>query len=311
MQVPEPGDVAQKAGRPGDAALVREVGGEGLVGDERLVELDADERPRTDTEEDRPRPCERRSGNGGTGVVCRPGDDGGLSEPCLIGGLRRDAAQLRAGRNDLREDVGRDVQTLEQIAGPAPFDRVVALGGRGVRQLGRPAAAQPVVEQVRHEQDPVGGCECRTLLRGQRGEFEDRVDRQELDPRAVVELACGNTFERRRERLGTSRVAIVNGILEQAIVGVDQPEVDAPRVDGDRVDSRFTPGRAQPVQDVAAKIADVPAQRTGRSDRLVREPVGLGHGERPSVEPTECHSTALSPEIDRRHRRHQLVSPSL
>ena len=50
VQKPEPGDVAQQSERPGDTALVREIGVEGGVVDERLVELDADERPRADAE---------------------------------------------------------------------------------------------------------------------------------------------------------------------------------------------------------------------------------------------------------------------
>jgi len=50
------------------------------------------------------------------------------------------------------------------------------------------------------------------------GELEDRVDRQQLDARPVVELTGGNTFENAPEGRRAPRVAIVNRIREQAIL---------------------------------------------------------------------------------------------
>ena len=51
VQQPEAGDVPQHAERAADAALVRQIGLERVVGDEGALALDADERPRADAQE--------------------------------------------------------------------------------------------------------------------------------------------------------------------------------------------------------------------------------------------------------------------
>jgi hypothetical protein len=74
VQQPEPGDVSEQAEGPGDAALVRQVGREGLVGDQRFVDLETDQRPRPDAEEGRIGLSEWHGGDGRAGVVRGDGD---------------------------------------------------------------------------------------------------------------------------------------------------------------------------------------------------------------------------------------------
>ncbi len=108
--------------RPGDAALVRQVGREGLVGDQRLRELDADERPRADAEIDGAGPAQRHGRDRGRRVVRRDGDHARAeaSSPTP------ESAEPVPG-DDLRQQPDGDVEALEQVGRPAARARVEAL----------------------------------------------------------------------------------------------------------------------------------------------------------------------------------------
>src|SRR5205809_563319 len=80
---------------------------------------------------------------------------------------------------------------------------------------GRPASAEPVMKEIRDQQEPIGGGKGGIVLSGHRGELEDGVDRQKLDARPVVELARRNTLEHRSKGRRTPVIAVVDGILQQ------------------------------------------------------------------------------------------------
>ena len=116
-------------------------------------------------------------------------------QPQVVGDAGRQRPKRRARRNDLREDRRRNVEPLQEIGRPAFGGRVVALGRSRVRELGRLAAAEPEMEQVRDQQQPSGRLEGAIMLGRHCCELEDRVDREQLDAGALIELARGNPVE--------------------------------------------------------------------------------------------------------------------
>ena len=189
VEQPQARDVAEQAERSRDTALVRQIGCEGLIVDQRLLCLDSDERPRADAEECGAGPSEGHRSHRRSGVVRRDCDDRRPVQPrCLadIGGAGPSCVPGATISGNRRAGMSR--RSSRSVAQP-PCARVVALRRRRVRELGRAAAAEPVVDEVRDEQQRLGGLERGIVLIGHRGELEHRVDRHQLDPRALIELA--------------------------------------------------------------------------------------------------------------------------
>ena len=111
VQEPEAGDVAEQAGRPGDATFVGQVRGEGPVVDQRRVELQADERPRAGADVGGARLPEGNGGDRRGGVVRRRGNH---LRPAQSG-LAVDRAERCPRRHDLRQDPGGDAEPVEQV----------------------------------------------------------------------------------------------------------------------------------------------------------------------------------------------------
>ena len=175
------------------------------------------------------------------------------------GSLER--AEARSGLHDLGQESRRDVEPLDEVARPAARPRVEALRRAGVRPLRAPDTAEPRVHQVRDQQDRVGDVERGVRLVRHGRELEDRVDREQLDARAVVELPRGDPLEHAVDGPGPTTVPVVDGIPQQAPGTVDEPEVDRPRVDTDRGDRSAQRGcRAQPVEHLAVEAEDVPVK---------------------------------------------------
>ncbi len=120
VQEPEARDVAEQPERPADAALVGQVRGErSRRRSTARSRSDADERPRADAEEHGAGRAERHGDDRRGGVVRRARDDARAGEASRLGDLRRERAEERSGRNDLREEARRDVEPLEQVGRPA------------------------------------------------------------------------------------------------------------------------------------------------------------------------------------------------
>ena len=89
------------------------------------------------------------------------------------------------------------------------------------------------MEQVRDQQQPSGRLERAIMLGGHCCELEDRVDRQQLDAGALIELARGNPVEQQCRGCSPPGVPVVGRRLDQFVAVVEQAEVDGPRVDGE------------------------------------------------------------------------------
>jgi hypothetical protein len=132
----------------------------------------------------------------------------------------------------LRQQPRGHLEPLEHIERPGPRTRVEALRRGRVGELRRERTAEPVVHQIRDQEQRLGGLECRVGLRGHGPQLEDRVDRHQLDARALVEIPRGHLRKHAFHRAGTTVVAVVDRILQEAAVPVQQAEVDGPRIGG-------------------------------------------------------------------------------
>ena len=188
------------------------------------------------------------------GVVRADRDDGRRAEAGLGGDVGRERAEPRAGLDELGQEPRRDVEPFEQVARPRAGAGVEALRRRRVRPLADARPREPVVEEVGDHQQRLGGVERRVVVGRHRGELEDGVDRHELDPGALVQLAGRDALERRAERRRAPVVAVVHRVPDEAAAPVEEPEVDAPGVDPDRVDApAVRAGGAEAVEHVAVQ----------------------------------------------------------
>ena len=124
LHEPQAHDVLQEPDRPADAALVGVVVGERLLVDDRLVQLDAHQRPRAraDVAPVARLLAVRRHGGDGAGRVVAGGGDHRDARRRRTP-RRRAATTLpdhRAGRHDLRQDARRQAEFARACPSPTP-----------------------------------------------------------------------------------------------------------------------------------------------------------------------------------------------
>ena len=142
----------------------------------------------------------------------------------LQGNRFRHAATFKRWRYDKPpQDCG-----FEQIECPDTGSGIEALGCRRVGELRRPCAAEPVVHEIRYQEQRLRGIERRIAFGSHRTQLEHRVDRHELYPRALVELARGHLCEHAVHRLSPSRVAVVDGIPQKPPVTGKHSKIHGP-----------------------------------------------------------------------------------
>src|SRR5206468_3866574 len=134
------------------------------------------------------------------------------------------------------EDSAGDVEPLEKPDRPRTLARIEALRGRRVGELADTGARQPVVHEVRDQEQVLGDPQSWILVRCHRRELENRVDRDQLDAGPLVPLAARYAGEDAVDGARPPRVAVVARVLDQPAPAIEQPEVDRPGVDADGVD---------------------------------------------------------------------------
>ena len=309
LEEPQARDVAQVADGAVHPELVGEVGGPPLLGEDRSLQFDPDQRPgpRGDVGEVRGAGGDRH--HRGRGVVRahrhqrRPGRgaDVPAQPPHHVPGFDEFGQQAPRG----------DPETLRQqvqaAVGPPPEAHVHQAGGGGVGQLGDPFPRQPVAEQVGDEQQVPGRCQLGAPGGG--GELEERVEgldleavrRVEVDRWAVGEDPFGNPVG--------AAVPVVHRVARQGTVGVEQAVVHRPGVDADRGQALALGGPPQSGGDPGEERQNVPVQdlalprRDG--DRCVGEPGHLLGPQPGSVEGPGDHPSAGGTQVDRRVHGHR------
>ncbi len=239
-------DVAQEPDASQCALLVGEPGGlRGDAGVGKLL-LATDEQPGPGRHE-----CLTGSGTAEDrrgGVVTADEVDGNPPPRAHLGSRREDGGQARAGESD----------RSAQLRGPVAGRQVEEPGGAGARALRHDLTGQ-VRDDEFGEHDDVRG--ARELLRVVRGQLEDRVDRQELHARQLVEPTLADPLDDAAVA-ARPRVAVRDRRLQELTVLVEQPVVDAPRVDPDRRDRADGERAVEPDVELRQQAVPLPTEHT-------------------------------------------------
>ena len=159
LEQPEAHDVAQVADPAVDAELVGEVRRAARLGQDRRLELDADQRPRPAgdvREAGRRRPARRR-----TRTPCRATRRGSRASTAREPGRRRPPRASSGPSGVARRAIGGKIargspSSLDQVGGPRPrVPTSNSAGRRRVRRLGGDDPGQPVADEVGDHQQPV------------------------------------------------------------------------------------------------------------------------------------------------------------
>ena len=295
LQQPQAGDVLEQPRRAADAALVGEVELAGARGNDWRAQLGAEQRPRARAQE-RAVTIRAHGGHGRAGVVARRRDDARAAERGVRVGT--DVADERSRLDHPRQNPRRHVQHLQQVGRPLPRPRVDELRRRGVGELGRHLAGQPVVHEVRDGAEGDGGVDEPRRRAAGGVELIQRVERQELDAGDGVDLVGRDAFEDGFHDAVGALVAIVVRVLQEDALLADERVVAAPGVDADAVDGRAG-GALHPLLELEPDAEDIPVERSVLPDRLVDEPVHLADVEHARAEPAEHGTAALGSEIER------------
>ena len=313
LQQPQAHDVAQVADRAVDAELVGEVGRAAVLGEHRLLELHADQRP--GAAGDVGEPVGRRRARRRRPRRCR------ATRPRSPAPARSSPVSASDVGAQLAEPVARLPQRREQVRGqPEPVDqrprptrrvrRVEQPGGGGVGDL---RARPPRSASRRAGRGSAAACGPRpaAAVSRRRGQLEHRVERQVLQPGDPVQLlGPDGGVHRRRPPSRAGRRGSAPGCRaarRRRRAGRSRPP--SCRCRRRRAGPRSRPAARSPSRIPAYSAEHVPVQRARRPHRPVREPVHLVQVEPVRADPGGHHPAAGGAEVDgragsaRRHRR--------
>ena len=265
LQEPQPHHVAQEAHPAVHATFVREVRRPAGVRDDRPVELDTHEAPRSarDVGEGI---AARRNADDRRGRVVRADVDHRRrrGEAGRFGDVVAERPEPVAGVGQVGEQPSREPERVDDVPGPGRRCRVEQAGRGGVRALRRRPAGQPGADEIGDEDHR--GC-IRERGFGLGRELVERVEGQELQARPRVETVRRHDRVDALDAAGGSLVTVVERLGDELTAGIEQPVIDAPCVDADAgqvVGSGR--GMAQSLEDLAPDGGGIPAQPLGRRD---------------------------------------------
>ncbi len=157
-----------------------------------------------------------------------------------------------------------------------------------MRELADLTAAQPVMQQVGEGEIRFGHFEQPPVRRRQTGELVERVERHELDARALEHGAARHALEDPVQHAIGAAVTVVDRVRQQFAVAVQKSEVHAPRIDADRRRAVF--GGLDALGDLVPEAQHVPIDRAVDGGGQVGEAVHFGLVEALAVEPHDHHA---------------------
>ena len=172
-------------------------------------------------------------------------------------------------------------------------------GGDGVLVL--LFAGQEEAQQIgRHEQG-LGVFQQPGTLVLQANELVERIERQALDPGAAIELGGRNAAAQLGLHGTAAHVAIVVGIAQELVGGIEQPVVEPPGIDaeGRQGIARLMRGHADGVFDLVQQTQDVPVDAVADARGNVRKAMHFANFERAVAQRAEHGPSAGGAEIDR------------
>ncbi len=209
------------------------------------------------------------------------------------------AADRLARAHERCEDGCRQPEPPDQLVVPLARLDADESGRRCVRALRELRTRELIGDEVGHEQQRIGQVEASALAFG--CELVERVEGQELQPVAAVQLRERDGRVHGLDTSGVPVVAVVEGLAEHA-VAPEQRVVDGPRVDADARGGRLGAERLpEPREHAAVQAREVPVQPRRESHRAVRKARDRSELERAgaaAVDAAEHHPAARRPEVD-------------
>ena len=232
--------------------------------------------------------------------MARRGEDGRGPQAGRGRHVSAEPAHDRTGIANLAEDVPGKIEAFEDAERPPSADGVVALRGRGDGPVDAEVSAEPVGEQVRHEEQPSGGAEERGPLLAEAQELVEGVERERLDAGGREDRFARHEAERLFLHARREVIAVMMGEAEESALGVEEREVDAPGVDAHAVNRACT-GRGRGAKahpNLTPDVRDVREESTRQPHGLAGEAMEFLEAKALTVEPPEHEAAAVGAEVD-------------
>ena len=263
---------------------------------DRRRRLDADQRPGSRADVG-PALFQRCCRDGAARVVRRGRDDVDRRKIQPARELRRKLSENGSRRDDRRQNRLGKIETAAELAVPLSGIDREHLRRRGVGPLSRHTAAQKVMKDVGHHQEPlrlagpapvVAVCE----------ELKERVEGLGRDSGAGKNLLTRDNLEDPLRYAARALVAVADRLLEKTARAVEETVVDGPCVDSDACDPAPAVGKfGEAIDDFRKERRCVPALVTAGTRDRGREAMKLFQLELLSAEPPQDHPPASSPQI--------------
>jgi hypothetical protein len=178
---------------------------------------------------------------------------------------------------------------------PGPRGDIEQTRRRGVGELSLPDTGEPVGDQVRDQQQARRGVQ-QALVPIDR-QLVERVERQELQAVGGVQFRRRNHLADRLDALRGALVPVVERRADDTVTA-QQGVVDGPGVDADADQVRLGRHRlAQPFENVAVELKNVPVQPVPGPNRHVRKAVHVLDLKPAGADPAEDDASAGRAEI--------------
>ena len=176
----------------------------------------------------------------------------------LIADLIGQFADLRSGRNDLREDILRKFQPVDHFIGPLALLRIEKLcrGCDGI--LGLLLSRKEVIEEVRHQDHLIRTVKQVFPVLQEIEQLECRIDLHELIACDLIELLPVDHLEAFFKHALCTAVTVVDRILKESALGIHQAEIHAPCINTNTLDLSAFLRFDKPLFDLKEKAEHIP-----------------------------------------------------
>ena len=284
-----------KVDRSTIAHLVGEIGLAGRLVDDRADELGPHQRP-TARAEKHPvlAAAHGQAGQRRSQFVRTRSDDLRLFQPRFLEDFRPQDAELRARRDDGREQLRRQPKRLEQGIRPGPGDRIVKLSGTRQRHFNARDTAQQKIEAVGDRHQPAA-LQPAGLFRPQ---LKECIARHLVNTGFFVNCLPRHFGENLRHPRLRARIVAMIRRADQRIVRAEQEVIGIPGIATDTVDRLLVHADlAQSGQYLLVQMRDVPLQRIPFLDGRVLEPADFAQGELVLVKGAQHDTTGLGTQV--------------
>src|SRR5689334_18679132 len=209
-------------------------------------------------------------------------------------------ADARAGRNDPRKNVCREIESFKQVVGPGTLCGMEKLSRGRIRKFGNLCGTETPMEKVGHHQQAIRRLQNLRIIFLPGEQLIQSIDLHELQASGGKNLCTRSATECISHNAVASGVAIMKWLGHELIGFGKENVVHAPGIDADGFDrlAVCSSGQAEAVLDFGPETENVPTQGARNFDRTIREAMQLFYNNTFAV-PEACHdAAAFRAEID-------------